>query len=469
MLTNIHKVHFTGIGGYGMSALALVLLQDGFDVRGSDIKPSRLTAILEKAGAKIYLGHDALQVGDAELLIYSTAIPSDNPEIETARAKEIPLWHRSKLLAALLNERYGIAVAGTHGKTTTTAMISLLLARGGFDPTAVIGGEVSFFDGNARLGKSPYIVAEACESDHSFLRYKPLISLLTNIEADHLEHYEGNFAKLVDTYLVFINNVREGGTVFFCSDDPLLKKLRADFRPQSVSYGLFPGADIRGDEVKIEGLGSRFRVVANGKPLGELVLKVPGLHNIRNALGATAIALFLGLDFSAIREAFSLFEGARRRFEIIGEAGKVLIVDDYAHHPTEIKATLEAARESGRRIICLFQPHRFTRTNFLWPEFIEAFDAADLLLLTDIYPAGEAPIPGITSRRLAEKVKERGLQHVYYFAEPSEAVDYLQGLVREGDMVLTMGAGDVWKAGRSLLDILTSRECAVSPEVTNSI
>lgn len=469
MLTKVKKVHFTGIGGYGMSALALLLLQDGFDVRGSDIKTSRLTEILEKAGAKIYLGHDALQIGDAELLIYSTAIPSDNPEIKAARAKKIPIWHRSELLAALLNERYGIAIAGTHGKTTTTAMLSLLLDRGGLDPTAVIGGEVSFFGGNARLGKSSYIVAESCESDHSFLRYRPLISLLTNIEADHLEHYEGSFEKLVDTYAAFASNVKKGGTIFYCSDDPLLKKLSAAFPPRSVSYGLSPGADVQGDKVEIKGLGSRFDVIVKGDRLGEIALKVPGLHNIRNALGATAVALHLGLNFPEIKDAFTTFEGARRRFEIVGEAGGVLVVDDYAHHPTEIRETLKAARESGRRIICLFQPHRFTRTNFLWQEFVKAFDAADLLLLTDIYPAGEVPVPGVTSGRLAEDVKERGLQHVYYFAEPREAVDYLREIVREGDLVLTMGAGDIWKAGRRLFEILTSLERVVSPEVTNSL
>ncbi|NLX90447.1 MAG: UDP-N-acetylmuramate--L-alanine ligase [Firmicutes bacterium] len=469
MLKKFHKIHFTGIGGYGMSALAFVLLQSGFDVRGSDIKASRLTESLEKAGAKIFLGHGADQVGDAELLIYSTAIPSDNPEIEAARKKHIPTWHRSKLLAALLNERQGIAVAGTHGKTTTSAMVSLLLERGGLDPTAVIGGEVSYFNGNARLGKSPYIVAEACESDHSFLRYRPFLVLLTNIEADHLEHYGGDFNRMVDTYLAFVNNVKEGGTVFYCHDDPLVKSLSSAFRPKSLSYGLSPGADVRGDDVKIEGLRSRFRVFAKEKLLGEILLNVPGLYNVRNALGATAIALHLGIEFSIIKDALCIFEGARRRFEIVGKAGDVLIVDDYAHHPTEIRATLEAARQSGRRIICLFQPHRFTRTHFLWDEFVAAFNAADLLILTDIYSAGEAPIPGITSERLAGKIKERGLQNVYYFDEPSAAVTFLQGLLREGDMVLTMGAGDIWKAGRNLLSILSSEDSVITPEVTNPI
>ena len=280
--------------------------------------------------------------------------------------------------------------------------------------------------------------------------------MLTNIEADHLEHYEGSFAKLVDTYQAFVNNVKEGDG-FLCCDDPLLKKLSSGFRPKSVSYGL-PPVRTCGDNVKLEGLGSRFSVVFKGELLGEMDLKVPGLHNVRNALGATAVALDLDLDFCQIKEAFSTFEGARRRFEVVGEVNDVLIVDDYAHHPTEIRATLEAARESGRRIICLFQPHRFTRTKFLWQEFVGAFDAADLLLLTDIYPAGEEPILEVTSGRLAREIKERGFRHVYYFSEPSKAVDYVRKIVRKGDLVLTMGAEIFGKPGEACLVCFPRRE-----------
>ena len=310
------------------------------DVRGSDIKASRRWD-LGKAGARFTWGMTP-PGGGPELLVYSTAIPAHNPEIKAARSKQIPTWHRSKLLAVLLNERHGIAVAGTHGKTTTTAMLALLLARGGLDPTAVIGGEVSFFDGNARLGKSPYIVAEACESDHSFLRYRPLVSLLTNIEADHLEHYEGNFNKLVDTYLAFVNNVKGGGTVFYCKDDLLLNSLSTSFNPKSVSYGLSHDADVRGDGVKIEGFGSSFRLVLQGDFLGEIVLHVPGLYNIRNALGAAAVALHLGIDFPVIQEALSVFEGARRRFEIIVKLVKFLLL-------MTMPTTLRRSRRPSRR------------------------------------------------------------------------------------------------------------------------
>ena len=464
----VEKVYFTGIGGYGMSALALILLQDGFDVRGSDLKASSLTEMLERAGAKVYLGHKKEQVGDAELLVYSTAIPSHNPELEEARAKGITVWHRSELLAALLNEKSGVAVAGTHGKTTTSAMLAQVLDRGGLDPTAVIGGEFSYLTGNARLGSSPFIVAEACESDNSFLRYRPFLSLVTNIEADHLEHYEGSFDKMIETYAAFVGNIKVGGAVFYCSDDPILKDISRDFPVTAVSYGLMPGADILGDEIRVEGLSSSFRIINKGEILGDVTLKVPGKHNILNALGTAAVALYLGIDFNVIKEALADFEGVNRRFERIGEVNGVLVIDDYAHHPTEVKATLTAAAESGRRVICLFQPHRYTRTNFLWQEFVEAFDNADLLLLTDIYPAGEAPIPEINSHRLAEEIRKQGrqdgrqkglqqrrLQHVFHFTDPGAAADYLRDKLVPGDMVLTMGAGDVWKAGRSLLSMLS--------------
>ena len=458
MLNDFKKIHFVGIGGYGMSALAFLLLEEGFDVRGSDLNSSALTGILERAGGRVFLGHDARQVGDAELVIRSTAIPDHNPELTEARLRDIPIWHRSELLAVLFNEKDGIAIAGTHGKTTVTAMTAFLLDKGGLDPTAVIGGEVPYFEGNARLGKSPLLVAEADESDNSFLRYKPLFALITNIEADHLEHYEGDFHKMVAAYEEFVNNIKAGGTIFYCSDDLLLKELAPQFRPRKVSYGFSAGARVRGEDIRTEGLGSRFRFLYNEKVMGEISLKIPGEHNVRNALGAAAIALDLGLDFSLIKEAFSVFNGVRRRFEIIGEAGGIVVVDDYSHHPTEIRAALAAARGSGRRIVCLFQLHRFTRTKFLWQEFLGAFDGADLLVLTDIYPASEAPIPGIEAGKLAVQLKERGLQQVYHCGDLAEAVTFLQDILRPGDLLLTMGAGDVTKAGQHILKAINNIE-----------
>lgn len=453
----IKKVHFIGIGGYGMSALALILLQAGYDVRGSDLKASPLTELLQKKGAKVYIGHRADQIEDAQLVVYSTAIPSHNPELKASYAQGIPLWHRSELLAAILNSRWGIAVAGTHGKTTTTAMISLLLKKGGLDPTAVIGGEVSFFQGNARLGKSEYIVAEACESDHSFLRYRPRLSVVTNIEADHLEHYNGNFMALVETYRDFINNVSQNGAAVLCGDDPLLRQLKPKLRPKLFYYGLAEDNDIRGEKVDLAGFGSRFLVSFKGKTLGEITLKVPGRHNVINALGATAVAIFLDLDFSTVKEALYCFEGVKRRFEIVGERDGITVVDDYAHHPTEIKATLMAARQSGRRLLCVFQPHRYTRTYFLWNEFVGAFDGADVLLLNEIYSAGEEPIPGVTSKRLAEEIRRRGHNHVHVIEKKEEIPQFLEKIARSGDLILTMGAGDIWQVGRHFLQLVSSR------------
>jgi UDP-N-acetylmuramate--alanine ligase len=457
LLEGLKKVHFIGIGGYGMSALAFILLQAGIDVRGSDIQRSGITAQLEKAGAKVYLGHNPEQLGDAQLAVYSTAIRPDNSEMEAAREKGLLLWHRSELLGAILNAGYGIAVAGTHGKTTTTAMISLILARGGCDPTAVIGGEVPFFQGNARLGKSPYIVAEACESDHSFLRYQPRLAVVTNIEADHLEHYNGSFEQLVETYRHFINNASAKGQVILCSDDPILQDLRPGLAPPLMSYGLRPGADIRGGEVQLQGLGASFQVYSKEKHLGGITLKVPGRYNVANALGAVSVALHLGIDFTTIQEALARFDGVKRRFEIVGEREGVLVVDDYAHHPTEIKAALEAARQSGRRLVCIFQPHRYTRTSFLWDDFVLAFDEADILLLTGIYSAGEKPLFRITAPRLAREIQKRGHKDVHFLEDKEQIIEFLEKNTQSGDLVLTLGAGDVWQIGRGFLENVPSR------------
>ena len=456
MLKQLRRVHFLGIGGYGMSALAHILLQSGYDVRGSDIKSSKLTDHLIKAGALVYIGHRAEQLQDAELVVYSTAISPDNSELAAAKERGIPIWHRSELLAAILNEGYGVAIAGTHGKTSTTAMVSLVMERGGLDPTAIIGGEVSFFQGNARLGESKYIVAEACESDHSFLRYRPYVALVTNIEADHLEHYNGSFTKLKETYRDFINNVRDGGMAIVCGDDPIVQDLLPQFRPRLMSYGLSDGLDIRGEAIELKNLSSRFQVFYKEKHMGEIELNVPGIHNVLNALGTIAVALLLELDFSVIKEALFSFDGAKRRFEIIGEKEGILVVDDYAHHPTEVKAALAAARQSERRVICAFQPHRYTRTNFLWKEFVEAFEGADIVFLDQIYSAGEDPIPEINSHRLAKEIRERVHAEVHVVEDQSEMVSSIKRIARKGDLVITMGAGDIWQVGIKLLENLRS-------------
>lgn len=463
MLSLLNKVHFIGIGGYGMSALAFVLLQSGYSVSGSDLRDCNLTRLLAQAGARVYLGHQAEQLGDAQLVVYSTAIPEHNPELLAARERKIPLWHRSELLAAVFNEKGGVAVAGAHGKTTTTAMIALLMERGGFEPTAVIGGEVSFFGGNARLGKGRHVVAEACESDHSFLRYRPEVALVTNIEADHLEHYGGSFDRLVAAYTVFINNVKEGGTAVLCADDPLLRELRHCVRPSVVTYGFDATADFHAGRAVMEGLGSRFAVYRNDGYIGEISMQVPGEHNILNALGAIAAAHCCGVPLSGMGEALRSFTGVKRRFEIVGEAAGIMVVDDYAHHPTEIRATLAAASCSGRRIICVFQPHRYTRTSYLWSEFVEAFHGAEILLLDDIYASGEEPIDGISAGRLAEQLQERGHRGVHFLSGREQLVAALQQIARRGDLVITMGAGDIWQVGRRLLDVLVA-SCSTAKE-----
>lgn len=459
MLSKIKKVHFIGIGGYGMSALAFVLLQDGYIVSGSDLRDCGLTQSLEHAGARVFIGHRADQLGDAELVVYSTAIPEHNPELQCARERGLTVWHRSELLAAVFNEMGGIAVAGAHGKTTTTAMTALLLEKGGFDPTAIIGGEVSFFGGNARMGKGRHVVAEACESDHSFLRYNPEIALVTNIEPDHLEHYDGDYSRLIASYVEFINNVKAGGTVVLCADDSKLQELRSQFRPAVVTYGFSKEADIRAEKVLPDGLGTRFSVYKKNEYIGEFMLKVPGEHNVCNALGAMAVAYCCGMDLEDMKEALCIFTGVKRRFEVVGEEGNIMVIDDYAHHPTEIKATLKAARQSGRRIICVFQPHRFTRTQFLWSEFLEAFHGADILLLDDIYAAGEDPIPGISAGKLAGQLQGRGHRGVHFLSGKEQIIAALQEIARSGDLVITMGAGDIWLTGRRFLDSLAACKC----------
>ncbi len=447
MLDSIQRVHFIGIGGYGMSALAFVLLESGYEVSGSDLNTSRLTENLQKTGAAVYVGHRADQVGDAQLVVYSTAIPAHNPELQEARARGLSVWHRSELLASLMNDKHGVAITGTHGKTTSTAMVSLLLEQGGLDPTAIIGGEVSFLGGNARVGRGKYVVAEACEGDRSFLRYRPSFAMVTNVEADHLEFYEGDFRRMIDAYRGFLGNVKGEGSAVLCVDDPVLNEMKSTLQGRVLTYGFSAGADIRGDGLQLEGLGSRFRAFSRDRLLGEVQLKVPGVHNALNALGATAVGLELGIDFAQIRDALFQFRGVKRRFEIVGEGRDIMVVDDYGHHPTEIRATLKAACGSVRRVLCVFQPHRYSRTRDLWGDFIGAFGEADVLVLTPIYSAGEEPLPGVTGEKLAETVQQNAAGMVYYRHDFEEVQSLLENMARPGDLVLTMGAGDVWKVG----------------------
>lgn len=449
VLSQVKQVHFIGIGGYGMSALAQVLIQMGYQVTGSDLNDSELVRGLAAQGAGIKLSHHPDHVGASGLVVYSTAIPADNCELQESRRRGLAVWHRSELLAALLNSKYGIAVAGTHGKTTTSTMIALLLESGGLDPTAVIGGVVASFGSNARFGRSKYLVAEACESDHSFLRYRPHLAVITNVEADHLEHYENNFALLQSAYKSFLQNLLPGGCAVLCFDDPFLQALAAGANGKMFTYGLAESrsgseADYTGQEVVLTGRGSTFIFCRRGKPLtGTVTLRVPGRHNVSNALAALSVASELGLDPECCAGALAEFHGAKRRFEIIGTAKGVTVVDDYAHHPTEVKVTLEAAKAAGKRVCAIFQPHRYSRTAYFFEEFARSFTDADMVMLHRIYSAGEKPREGITAAALAQRISEIKGQQVHC----SDDMDTLGRLALEwaapGDMIIIMGAGDI--------------------------
>lgn len=443
-LPKVEQIHFIGIGGYGMSALAEVLLQRGYRVTGSDLNESSLVRHLVERGAEIKLFHHPDHISSSELVVHSTAIPADNVELLEARRRNVPVWHRSEMLAALLNSTYGIAVAGTHGKTTVSTMIALLLEAGGLDPTALIGGEVAAFGSNARYGHGKYLVAEACESDHSFLRYLPQMAVVTNVEADHLEHYQNDFGLMQQAYHSFLKNLPGDGCAVLCSDDPFLKGLAAQLGCRVVTYGLRGGADYSGSQIGFNGTGAEFTFCRGGEPVtGTITMQVPGEHNVNNALAALAVAVELGLDPVQCAGALKEFQGTRRRFEIIGRVNGVTIVDDYAHHPTEVKVTLKAAKAAAGRVCCIFQPHRYSRTAYFFEKFATSFGDAELILLHRIYSAGEKPIEGISAAALAKKIGEVRGGAVYSSEDMAELGRRALAWARPGDMIVVMGAGDI--------------------------
>lgn len=465
MLKNINNIHFIGIGGYGMSALARVCLENGYKVTGSDIKPSSLTTTLEELGAKINYFHSHENVDNPDLVVYSTAIREDNVEIQTAKKKNIPLWHRSELLAHIFNNGFGISVAGAHGKTTTTSMISLILAEGGLDPTALIGGELSHFKGNARAGKGNEVVAEACESDHSFLRYASSLAVVTNIEADHLEYYKGNFSNLLKTYKDFIHNLKPGGKIIVNSDCPYIEEVLADFQGEVIYFGFSTDTDLKLGNVEFFKGGASFEISYNrGNKKEKIIedkikLQVPGMHNVYNAAAACAVALELGIDFDTIKAALYKFKGAKRRFTIVGEIENKTIIDDYAHHPTEIEATLKTAQnECPGDVIAVFQPHRYTRTKYFLEEFARAFESADKVILHKVYSAGEEPLEGVNSNVLASEIKEKcnfPPREIVVKEEIEDIILHLEKKLKPGDYVITMGAGNIYEAAYGLKDRLS--------------
>jgi len=467
VLGKTRRIHFVGIGGIGMSGIAELLANLGFDVSGSDMRRSETTdRLTTKFGVKVYEGHQRAHVGDAEVVVFSSAVGASNPEIVEASRRSIPVIPRAEMLAELMRLRFSIAVAGSHGKTTTTSMIAVVLERAGVDPTAVIGGRLSAFGSNARLGRSEYLVAEADESDRSFLMLWPTIAVLTNIDHEHMESY-GSFADLQQAFVEFANKVPFYGSVVACADEPDLAAVLPRVNRRVVTYGLNDGPaeagpSVRGVDVELGAFGGRCVVYrgdgSSRERLGALQLSIPGRHNLQNALAAVAVADRLGIDFSHVASALADFRGAERRFERRGEAGGVLVVDDYGHHPTEIAAVLAAARATlGRRLVVAFQPHRYTRTHRLMDAFGPALREADEIVLTDIYAASEDAIPGVTIEALAEAVRSGSGRPVRVAKSLDDVIPAILEIARPGDAVITLGAGSIGSLPSRLIEALGQR------------
>ena len=447
----IRKLHLVGIGGEGVSGIAEVLLNMGYEVSGSDLRRTGVTRRLEALGGRIAEGHSASNLGDAQVVVVSSAIRPDNPEVREAKRRGIPVIPRAEMLAELMRIKFGIAVGGAHGKTTTTWLVAQVLAEGNLDPTIVVGGKLKGMDTNAKLGRGDYLVAEADESDGSFLKLTPTIAVVTTVDEEHLDHY-ADLDEIQETFAQFLNKVPFYGAGVVCLDDENIQALMPRLEKRVITYGLKALADFTASNVRQEGLCTRMTVSHRGSPLGTLALQVPGLHNVHNALAAMAVGCELEIEFETIRTALEEFRGIARRFEVKGEVGGVLVVDDYAHHPTEIEVTLRAAREVwGRRIVAVFQPHRYSRTAALWRAFGRCFYEADILAVTSIYPAGEDPIPGVGAERIVEAAGQHGHRGVTYHEDSRDLVDHLVHLVQPGDVVITLGAGDIWKVGDQLL------------------
>jgi UDP-N-acetylmuramate--alanine ligase len=460
-LSRLEHIHFIGIGGSGMSAIAKVMQEMGYQVSGSDIYEQELTKQLQAQGVKIYLGHQKENVTGADMVVYSSGIPHDNVELLSANDLEIPLLHRSQVLAQLLNQKKGIAITGAHGKTTTSSMITCMMSQAGLDPTFLIGGEVLDFGFNARAGQSDYVIAEADESDGSFLKYDPLHAVITNIEEDHLENYKGNFENLKEAYVQFIHQIKMGGTLVICLDDPIIKELicRDDVRErlfrnqiELLTYGVDSSqATIRAQQVKLLNRSVLFSVLLDNQYIGDIGLSVPGKHNLSNALACIGLGMKLGIPFSVIKRSLSTFVGAKRRFQVLSEAQDIIIVDDYAHHPTEVMATIEASRSTGRKIWAIFQPQRYTRTYYLLDAFSHAFTEADQVIIANIYsPTGEKPIEGVTSLELVQRITKNSNSNVLFLQTHMDIFEHIKHQAKPGDLILTMGAGDIWKVAHQL-------------------
>lgn len=462
-MRRVRRIHFVGIGGAGMAGIAEVLLNQGYQVSGSDVAENANTQRLRKRGATVAIGHSAAHVTTASVVVVSSAIHADNPELVAAKELLIPIVRRAEMLAELMRFRHGIAVAGTHGKTTTTSLIASIFAEAGSDPTFVIGGLLTSAGSNARLGSSKYLIAEADESDASFLHLQPMVAVVTNIEADHMDAYEGDFSRMQATFLEFLHNLPFYGLAVLCVDDPVITSLLGQIARPMITYGFSDGAEVQAVQYQQTGNCSRFTVLRRGLPSLAIQLNLPGKHNALNALAAIAVATDEGLDDQAIVTALANFEGIARRFEQYGEypcdGGQVMLIDDYGHHPSEVAATIEAVRSGwpDRRLVLCFQPHRYSRTRDLYEDFVDVLTAADELLMLEVYAAGEEPVPGADSRSLCRSIRQRGQIEPIYVKSPELLPEILAGVLKAGDIVLTQGAGNVGALARHLAQVELDR------------
>ncbi len=451
MFKKIQSIHFVGIGGIGMSGIAEVLLNQGYRVSGSDLKPSKVTQRLASLGAKIMEGHSPEHLGQADVVVISSAVRPDNPEVLESQRRQIPIIPRAEMLAELMRSKYGITVAGTHGKTTTTSMIATVLGVAGMDPTVVVGGRLNSLGSNARLGTGDFMVVEADESDRSFLMLSPTVAVMTNIDEDHMESY-GGLEDLKGSFVQFANKVPFYGAVVLCLDEGNIQSIIPRLKRRIVSYGFSSQADLHILNESPLGLGSRFELRFQGRGLGEFRLNIPGRHNVLNASAAAAVGLDLEIPLETIREALAQFSGADRRFQVKGKRRGITVVDDYGHHPTEVRATLDAAaRVEHDRLVVIFQPHRFSRTRYCFEDFARSFHQADVLVVADIYPAGEEPLPDVSAERLVEKIQSYGHKNARCIPLLADIPARLVPELKAGDLVLTMGAGSVWTVGEELL------------------
>jgi UDP-N-acetylmuramate--alanine ligase len=456
MFSSIKKLHFVGIGGIGMSGIAEILIDEGFSITGSDRSASDNTERLEALGAKISVGHAAENLDpDVDVLVYSSAVAPDNPEVMEARRRKIPVIRRAEMLAEVMRLKYGIGIAGTHGKTTTTSMVSLILIEGGIDPTVIVGGRLHGLAGsNARLGKGEFIVVEADEFDRSFLSITPTIAVLTTLETDHLDCYR-DLEDIKSAFIQFAQKVPFYGFVVLCLDEPALQDIMPKIKKKIITYGLNGQADLQAVDIVHKKNVSRFTVVKEGHDLGEIELQIPGKHNVQNALAAIAVGLELKVPFEKVKAGIEKFTGVFRRWEVKAEVDGITVIDDYAHHPTEIRATLAGAKSGWRRrVIAVFQPHLYSRTRDFYDDFGRAFFNADVLVVTDVYPAREEPIQGVTGELIASAAKQYGHKQVHYVPDKKKLPDFLRGIVQKGDIVITMGAGDIWKYGEEFIKTL---------------